>query len=138
VDFLVDGDRADDVDLLMQARGYRALHRTPELGNYLSDDAERGRVDYLFARRAHSRSMLERARPHTVIGGVDVPVVEPEDLIGLKVQAAANNERRHRAELVDIRRILEGCPDLDRERVREYFRLFELETELDQLLRELG
>lgn len=137
LDFLVDGDRSEDVDRIMQARNYRALHRTLDVGNYVSDDAERGRVDYLFARREPSRAMLRRARPYAVIGRHDVPVVDAEDLIGLKVQAAANNSRRHRAELVDIRRILEARPELDRVRVREYFALFEMESELEQLLSEL-
>jgi predicted nucleotidyltransferase len=137
LDFLVEGDRAEDIDRIMQARGYRSLHRTADLANYLSDEGERGRVDYLFARREPSRAMLRRARPFTVIGRLDVRVVDAEDLIGLKVQAAANNPRRRRAELVDIRRVLEASPEVDLRRVREYFALFEMEDELDQLLSEV-
>lgn len=137
LDFLVDGNSAEDVDRIMQARNYRALHRTPDVANYMSDDPERGRVDYLFATRAPSRAMLSRACTHTIVGRSDVRVVEPEDLIGLKVQAAANDPRRHRAELVDIRRLLEAGSGLDLARVREYFALFEMAGELEQLLSEL-
>lgn len=133
IDFLVDGDRGDDVDRIMVSRGYRALHRTQDVGNYLSEDVDRARVDYIFARRPTSREMLSRA----AIGAGDIRVVEAEDLIGLKVQAAANDPGRSRADFADIQRILGARSDLDLERVREYFRLFEMEGELVRILSDL-
>ena len=64
-------------------------------------------------------------------------VVDAADLIGLKVQGYANDPRRRNKDLFDIGRILRfGNPDL--ERVREYFRLFDREKDLDALLAEEG
>jgi hypothetical protein len=135
LDLLVDGERAADWDAIMARMGYRALHRSAELGNYVSDPPERGRIDVLFARRSYTRKMLERAAPRAIAGLPDLPIADAADLIGLKVQAYVNDPRRRRADLVDIERLLRANPDLALERVREYFRLFEREADLEELLR---
>ncbi|MEX2205281.1 MAG: nucleotidyl transferase AbiEii/AbiGii toxin family protein [Myxococcota bacterium] len=132
LDFLADGDRDGDVDALMRAHGYECLHRTENLGNYLSQDRARGRVDFLFARRSYARAMLDRAVTHTVLGQ-RLRVADAADLIGLKVQASSNDPRRRGRDLVDIERLLTS-PGVDLDRARQYFRLFERESELDALL----
>jgi hypothetical protein len=138
VDFLVDGDSADAVHALMTDLGYRALHRSKNAANYESDNAEAGRVDFLFARRRYARAMLERAVERPLLGNSAIRVLDPADLIGLKVQSSANDPRRKRRDLEDIARLLERSWAVDLERVREYFRLFDREAELDALLAELG
>jgi hypothetical protein len=135
LDFLVDGDRCDDVDRIMTMLGYRALHRSADAANYASPALAGGHVDYLFARRPHSRAMLARAKPRQSLRAhATVKVVEAEDLIGLKIQSSTNNPKRAPLDMADIQRLLENLPALDLERVREYFRIFEREPELDQLL----
>jgi hypothetical protein len=136
VDLLADGSRADDVHDLMQKLGYRALHRTENVANYASDDPVAGRVDFLFARRRYSQAMLARATMHPALGDVELPIVDAADLIGLKVQSSSNDASRRRIDTADIVRLLRGAPELDLERVREYFRLFDREKELEALLAE--
>lgn len=138
LDFLVDGDRADDLDRIVQTLGYRCLHRSADAANYASDEVRLGSVDFLFARRDYSRGMLSRARGRVLAGLDELKVVEAEDLIGLKVQALANNPARRRLDLGDIERLLGLHPDLDLVRVREYFRLFEMEAELDAIIDRLS
>jgi hypothetical protein len=134
LDLLADGARDDDVDELMRSSGYECLHRTENVGNYLSADRERGRVDYLFVRRARGRAILERAAPFEVLGQ-RVRVVDAADLIGLKVQGYANDPRRRNQDLADIQKLLRnGDPDMTR--VREYFQLFDREKDLESLLEE--
>jgi hypothetical protein len=133
LDLLADGARSDDVDLLLRARGYDCLHRSEHAVNYASSDPARGRVDFLLARSERGRRMLARARAHRVLD-TSVRVVEAEDLIGLKVQALSNDPGRRLLDLGDIQRLLRAAPALDLERVREYFRLFDREKELDALL----
>jgi hypothetical protein len=70
-------------------------------------------------------------------GAAGVPVVEVADLIGLKVQSSSNDPRRARLDLADIDRLLD-LPGIDLGRVREYFRLFDREPQLDELLRVRG
>jgi hypothetical protein len=54
-------------------------------------------------------------------------------LIGLKVQAVSNDPRRTRQDLADVEKLLRVA-EIDLQRVREYFRIFEREKELDALL----
>jgi len=131
VDFLVAAERAEALDAVMRARGYRSLQLTPDVANYVSDRAKDGRVDVLFARRGYTRAMLARAVER---GASRVPVVDAADLIGLKVQSSSNDPRRARLDLADIDRLLD-LPEVDLARVREYFSLFEREAQLDDLLR---
>ena len=134
LDFLVEAERGNDVDRLLRERGYECLHRSDYAANYASRDPARGRVDFLFARRAHGKAMLVRARPHPIPGS-QIRVVDAADLIGLEVQASSNDASRRRLDLADIQRLLRSA-DVDLARVREYFRLFDREKELDALLAE--
>jgi hypothetical protein len=136
IDLLADGDRAEDVDRLLREHSYACLHRSEHAANYASDDPASGRVDFLFARHEIGRAMLARAAPHVATGDSMVPVVDAADLIGLKVQGYSNDPRRRHRDMADIQRLLESAAELDLERVRKYFRLFDREKELDVLLEE--
>jgi predicted nucleotidyltransferase len=132
LDLLVDGTRAADIDRLLEERGWRCLHRSQHAANYASEDAAKGRIDFLFAQRAYGKAMLARATAVPVLGET-VRVVDASDLIGLKVQASTNDASRRHRDLADIEQLLRvAAVDLDR--VREYFRLFDREKELDALL----
>ncbi len=138
IDLLVVGEARERVDRIMRARGYQALYLSENVANYASRDATRGRVDFLFARRTATRAMLDRARTHRVLGDLELRVVDAADLIGLKVQSSSNDPRRYNLDLADITRLLSVVGPDDLERVREYFRLFDREKELDALLANLG
>jgi hypothetical protein len=132
LDFLADGDRCDDVDRIVRTLGYERLHRTADVANYVSSDPARGRVGFLFARRAIGRAMLARAALLVVLD-TTVHVADAADLIGLKVQSSSNDPRRRSQDLADVEKLLR-TGEVDLERVREYFRLFDREKELDALL----
>ena len=134
IDLLAAGDRADTVDELLRARGYECLYRTENVANYVNRDPEAGRVDFLFAVRTYGHAMLARAQRHSILGH-SIRVVDASDLIGLKVQASSNDASRLRRDLADIECLLLSA-ELDLDRVREYFRLFDREKELDVLLAE--
>jgi predicted nucleotidyltransferase len=132
LDLLIDADRGDDAARIAQESGYECLHRSAHVANFASHDPARGRVDFLFARQAHGRAMLARAKPSAILGH-RIRVVDASDLIGLKVQASSNDPARRHLDLADIGRLLETA-EVDLARVREYFRLFDREKELDALL----
>lgn len=132
LDLLADGDRADDVDRILREHGFESLQRTPYVANYVAATPERGRVDFLFARLERGRAMLERAAVHTILGA-PIRVADASDLIGLKVQSSSNDPSRRYLDLADIDRLLRRAT-IDLARVREYFRLFDREKELDALL----
>jgi hypothetical protein len=136
LDFIADGRRDFDVDSVLRAHGYAPIHKTQNIGNYVSEDPAKGRIDFLFVRRAGGLAILHRASDHGVLGE-RVRVVDASDLIGLKVQAYANDPARKTKDLADIERVV-VFGDVDLERVRGYFRLFELESDLNELLARLG
>ncbi len=133
LDFLAAGEHAEEVDRILGAAGYACLQRTENVANYVSDDPALGRVDFLFTRRDTGLAMLARAQEHG-FAGTEVPVVDASDLIGLKVQGYSNDSRRRHADLADIQKLLRLAPELDLDRVRSYFRLFDREKDLESLL----
>ncbi|MGD1148468.1 MAG: hypothetical protein ABR961_11020 [Thermoanaerobaculaceae bacterium] len=142
IDALIDGAIASRLDLLLADLGYTVTFRWEESSHFSSPRPDRCPLDFLHARRPHTLAMLDRAKRVELGGtGLLTPVVEVEDLIGLKVQALVNDPDRRRGELVDIRALFEAAAArgvrLDCKRVWEYFALFGEEREYDELLKGL-
>jgi hypothetical protein len=134
VDLLTDADIADQIDAACTKLGYRCAHRSSEAANYLRGDE---RVDFLFASRPIARRLLTNAVEHTTVFGV-LRVISTEGLIGFKLQGLVNDPRRTQ-DLEDIRALLRANREtLNMNEVREYFRLFEREPLLDELLNATG
>lgn len=132
VDFLIAAERESEVHAWMGAQGFETLLRTENVSNYLRPDG--ARVDFVHARRAYTRQMLAEALD-LATAGARVRVVRAEDLIGLKVQASSNDPRRRLGDMADIRHLLESrAGQLDMVRIRTYFRIFNREVELDEIL----
>jgi predicted nucleotidyltransferase len=132
VDLLAPAGNAADVDAVATKLGYHCLHRSADTANYLRGDE---RLDLLFASRPLAQRLLRQARERVTILGA-LRVVSAEGLIGLKLQALTNDPRRTQ-DLEDIRSLLRAHRGaLDQEELREYFRLFDRESLLDELLHE--
>jgi hypothetical protein len=130
VDLLTDADSADQIDMEFAKLGYSCLHRSTEAANYVRGDE---RVDFLFASRPIARRLLADAPEYTTSFGV-LRVISTEGLIGFKLQGLVNDPRRTQ-DLEDIRALLRANRStLNMSEVREYFRLFEREPLLDELL----
>jgi hypothetical protein len=132
VDFLVDAGKADDIEAELTRLGYRRLHRSADAANYVRGDE---RLDVLYASRPAARRLLDSAGElDTTLG--KLRVVSAEGIIGFKLQALVNDPRRMQ-DLEDIRALVRANRgELDMNEVREYFRLFERESLLDEILRE--
>ena len=134
VDLLTEAERADEIDSMLAGLGYRCLHRSADAGNYVRGDE---RVDFLYARRPIARGLLANAAEQKT-GLGDLRVVSAEGLIGFKLQGFVNDAHRTQ-DLEDIRALLRAnVPNLDLDQVREYFRMFDREPLLDELLREIS
>ena len=96
------------------------------MSHFVSDSARLGQVDFLHAFREVSTGMLQRAAELPAFAGsLQVRTLRPEDIIGLKVQALANDPQRERRDLVDIELLAERyAGEIDWGRMREYFALF--------------
>jgi predicted nucleotidyltransferase len=131
IDLLTDSEKAEDIDRELVALGYRCLHRGPDAGNYLRGDE---RVDFIYASRPAARGLLEHATAIQTAFG-EVRVVSAEGLIGLKLQGFVNNPRRTQ-DLEDIKALIAANRQaLKMDEVREYFRLFNREALLGEILK---
>jgi hypothetical protein len=82
-----------------------------------------------------AQRLLRQARERVTILGA-LRVVSAEGLIGFKLQALTNDPRRTQ-DLEDIRSLLRANREaVNQEKLREYFRLFDRESQLDELLHE--
>ncbi len=131
IDLLTDSEKAEDIDRELIALGYHCLHRSVDAGNYLRGDE---RVDFIYASRPAARGLLSSATTVQTAFG-EVRVVSTEGLIGLKLQGFVNNPRRTQ-DLEDIKALVAANRQaLKIDEVREYFRLFDREALLEEILK---
>lgn len=135
VDFLVDASGADALHAVLVGAGYEPLHRSADVANYRATHATAAGVDVLYAHRAPTIAMLDRATVPE--GSIDVPVVDVAGLIGLKLQALVNDPRRRRQDEADIVQLLRSnLQKLDLPLLEEYFALFDEQDALARFLDE--
>lgn len=130
LDFLVRRTDMEMVREIVESLGYHCIHTSENVTQFDAADNALGEVDFLHAFRPASLAMLERAELKTVFDGQEpVPVILPEDLIGLKVQAIANKPSRMAIDKADIEGLMQLCGDqLDWQQVADYFALFDMTT----------
>lgn len=134
VDLLASAGNAADIDVIAAKLGYHCLHRSADVANYLRSDE---RLDLLLASRPLALRLLSEARERSTPFGA-LRVVSAEGLVGFKLQALVNDPRRTQ-DLEDIRALLRaGRGSLDLTELREYFRLFDRESLLDELQNDRG
>lgn len=132
IDLLVDQSASGNVDEELLRLGYERLYRTSDVANYQRQDE---RVDFLFASRPIARRLLSQATELSTSLG-NIRVISGEGLIGFKLQGVVNDPRRTQ-DLEDIKALLRANRDtLNLNEVREYFKLFEREALLDELLKQ--
>jgi hypothetical protein len=123
IDFLVSRDDLPRLDRIMIHCGFSLLYRSDNVSQFHSPG---GGVDFLHAFRHHSVAMLGRAAERSLFEGeIVVRVLRPDDLIGLKIQAIANDPQRTALDRYDIEELLRlHGATLDWQLVEEYFDLF--------------
>lgn len=131
LDFLIHRDDLEHLHQTMTRLGYQRLAKTENVSHYVHPDATWGGVDFIHAFRPHSLQLLEHATVRRIFHEpLEIRVVDPEGVIGFKVQAMANNSKRRTKELADIETLLELYGTrLDWPRIQGYFDLFELSEE---------
>ena len=140
MDFLIHRDDLERVHKILGELGYGRLAHMENVSTYVHQESRWGRIDILHAFRTYSLRMLERSRAQPIFAGRQViKVLEPEDVIGFKVQALANNPIRRKKEEVDIEALMAQLGSrLDWSRIQEYYDLFDLGEEARQLRARFG
>lgn len=87
-------------------------------------------LDVVFANRERAQLMLTRLKS---INGFAYPVVAPEDLIGLKIQAFVSKRSREFRDKGDILTIFKKEKNLNFDLIKEYADLFGVWDEIEDL-----
>jgi hypothetical protein len=140
IDFLVHRDDLRRLHEALQQLGYQRHVHTENVSQYRHPQDVWGSVDILHAFRSYALGMLERARPFPVFGGTQtISVLQPEDVIGLKVQAMANDPSRATQETADIESLMATHGSrLDWDRIQEFYDVFDLGAEAKRLRAQFG
>ncbi len=140
IDFLVLRDDMERVAHIMAEMGYRCVYESENVSQYASSEKIFGEVDFLHAFREASIGMIERAEEKKIFGeGLTIKVVKPEDLIGLKVQAIANDESRKAVDLADIESLMSHFgTKLDWPLIEDYFSIFGMSEMVKELRKKYG
>ena len=140
IDFLVHRDDMPKVDIILCELGYELLYRSENVSQYKSPLKILGSVDFLHAFREISVEILQRAQEKMIFNETTaLKVATVEDLIGLKVQAMANDISRKSTELMDIESLLaEHGHSVDWSLLESFFSLFGLDELFGQLKNRYG
>ncbi len=140
LDFLVHRDDLEKVDQGMTALGYERIMQTENVSHYRHRDKAWGAVDFIHAFRKSSLAMLARAKGYPAFGGKQtVKAADPEDVIGLKVQAMTNDSARMPQEVADIETLMRLYGSkLDWARIQEYYDIFGVGEEVRRLRERFG
>jgi len=92
LDFLTQRDDLDKLHIVLTPLGYQRYVQTENVSQYRHAEALWGSVDIVPAFRKAALGMLSRAKSFPIFGGAqEVRVINPEDVIGLKVQVMVND-----------------------------------------------
>lgn len=95
------------VNKIMTGLGYKLVHRSENVSQYVFPNKIFGEVDFLHAFREISTGMLQRTESKRLFDGTArINVLKIEDLIGLKLQAMAHDESGKAVDLSDITSLL--------------------------------
>lgn len=134
LDLMLPVEDADVAHDLFAGLGYETLDRKTDIASYVRGTE---RLDVVYARRPISRDLLDRPG-EAGFGGLKLPVVSLEGLLGLKIQAFSDDQRRIR-DYQDMIELIKARRDhLNLDEVRSYFRLFDKERVLDDILKVVG
>jgi hypothetical protein len=126
IDFLVDGEFRKLVEDAFLNTGFSIFQSNDEVLQLQGP----GPIDIIFAKRPISKGMLSTPKKTSLSG---VPVLDVEDIIGLKIQALANNPKRKFKDLGDIQSLATNVKNLDWQKIFRYADLFNVRDLLDEV-----
>ena len=139
LDVLVHRDDLEKLHQVLTRLGYQRDIALENVSQYYHSARPLGSLDIIHAFRPYALEMLERARAVPFRGSSAIRVLQPEDIIGLKVQAVANNPVRRAQETADIEHLASHFShQLNWERIQTYYDLFDLGQEAKELRRRYG
>lgn len=135
LDFLIRNIDMAKARRILESLGYECRYASENVTQFHSTNSRLGEVDFIHAFRPASLAMLERSERKSIFDGErTISVIQPEDLIGLKVQALANNPSRRSVDMTDIKGLMKVLGNrLDWRRIENYFSLFDMQADFAEL-----
>lgn len=126
VDFLIDGSHVSAVKNIASQLGLKIMNEN----EYVLQLSGAIQIDIIFAKKKHSQKMLQNCK---IIENLPYPVVAPEDLIGLKIQAFSSDRSREVIDKGDILTLMREVRNLDFQKIKEYADIFGVWSEILEL-----
>jgi hypothetical protein len=126
IDLIAEGEKSEEIKSALTAVGFNLVAETTEVLHF----SGLGFLDILLARRPISQAMLRAAKP---TGPLGLNILGVEDVIGLKIQAYANDPKRTLRDQADIQALIEKNPALDWEKVKFYADHFQKWPEIERI-----
>lgn len=137
IDVLAEKVASTKVRKILIGLGYELNFESENVAQFVSPMEIFGEIDILWAFRPVALDMLKRSKEMQTFQTLKIPVLLPEDLIGLKLQAMKNNAKRWESDWSDIKRIYKTCKnDMDMHLISAHFSLFNMKVELEDLFSE--
>lgn len=135
LDFLIHRDDLKRLDDALSTIGYHRVFQSENVSQYRHPNLAWGSVDFIHAFRKISLAMLDRAKEYPAFGGKqNLKTAQPEDVIGLKIQAMSNDPERSALEQSDIERLMTVYRQkLDWDRIEEFYEVFGFSEEARKL-----
>lgn len=137
MDFLLLLEDADRADSILTKHGYTQVYRSENVARYQSESSDQGTIDIIYSFREISRSMLARSVEVSFAEDLTLVTLIPEDIIGLKIQAVANDEDRTARDKSDIDALLaarhKSGKRIDWVLLKEYCSLFDFDDLFEEL-----
>lgn len=116
IDLLADGAKKEIIKTELVKKGFVLRHESDEVLQFTGI----GFLDVLLANRPLSQQMLKQAQLNQEL---NIYILKPEDIIGLKIQAYKNDVSRELQDKADIQKLL-ALPKIDLREVKKYSDLF--------------
>ena len=127
IDLLVDGSKKEEIKKKFLSQGFKLSYESEEVLQFHWP----GYLDIILANRPLSLEMLKNSSNYKLL---DIPVVSPEGIIGLKIQAYKNDPSRKLQDLADIQDLLK-IPGVNLNKIKEYADLFNEWIEIERLIK---
>ena len=134
LDFLINIDDISKVKNFLINIGYELLYESENVLQFVSPLSDFGEIDIIVAKREISLTMLKNIQKFTILNNsVEINVLSPEDIIGLKLQAIKNDKEREVIDLNDIKFLIKNHR-LNLDKIKEYAKILNMKSYIDTII----
>ncbi|OHD29229.1 MAG: hypothetical protein A2086_16690 [Spirochaetes bacterium GWD1_27_9] len=138
LDFLINIKDIDKIKKIFLENGYELLFYSDNVLQFVSPIKDFGEIDIIIAKREISLNMLKNTIEKTILeNSINIKILMPEDIIGLKLQAIKNDKEREAIDRNDIKYLMKNF-SLDNDRIKKYADLLNMDQYFEKILLEVN